>query len=658
LKNDSEMENSFENESKNSSFKESHQNIDIILPTNQIQIHEEITNEELLQQVKTGENLSIQNIHKKYLATKAVDNFSAELFLNQIFVLLGHNGAGKTTLIKIISAMEDLDKGDIFFKNYSLIKDKNFLYKNIGLCSQEDIFFDELTVQEHLEIMSEIKGVQNNMEEIQELLIKIDLVLKKDTLAKNLSGGQKRKLCIALALIGNSKIVLLDEPTSGMDVTAKSAIWHFLKNYKKDKIIILTTHSLDEAEYLADRIGIMTDGKLICTGTSSFLKNKFSCGFNINFLLDHNKITQQMRSKLISELKIIEPKMMIKVTSKETIVVNFPEIGTDSSRIFKLIENLKDEVCILNFTLSTTSLEDVFLKLNNDEFCKNLFSNLDDLDYVNNSDELNNKKSISATNNKNISNKNFASDNGNNYLNKKVPFFQELSLNINRHLIALWRNKKGFLIEILSCSFTFFVYILFFKSFMINNNAYSNLSNLLSDTNIYFSINPILLNSTTISGNKINENYFQKYFGSKNTQQINLIKLEKLPEINNYKDFDNFIFESFFYHNLKGAFYVRDYNISTNSFIIYSLYNPSSVDYEVAMMNMIFSSILKNEYNINTKLIESYRVTPEGSKTELDIGDMALTMISTFMLVSSFVNLSAYMIITPLRERIVSFLLN
>ena len=130
--------------------------------------------------------------------------------------------------------------------------------------------------------MCEIKGSQIDLQEINDLINKIDLAQKKNALCKTLSGGQKRKLCIALALIGNSRIILLDEPTSGMDVMARRSLWEFLKNYKKDKIILLTTHFLDEAEYLGDRIGIMTDGEYLCCGTSSYLKSKYPCGFNIN----------------------------------------------------------------------------------------------------------------------------------------------------------------------------------------------------------------------------------------------------------------------------------------------------------------------------------------------------------------------------------------
>ena len=114
----------------------------------------------------------------------------------------------------MISGIEELDNGDIFLNNQSLVTNKQYLFENIGLCSQEDIYFDYLTVEEHLKYMSEMKGSKVNIDEINDLLIKLDLVSKKDSICKTLSGGQKRKLCIALALIGNSKLILLDEPTS------------------------------------------------------------------------------------------------------------------------------------------------------------------------------------------------------------------------------------------------------------------------------------------------------------------------------------------------------------------------------------------------------------------------------------------------------------
>ena len=262
--------NDTENNDSNPLFQSYHENLSDI-------------NEEL----KKNQNfLRINNVTRIYGDLKAVDNFSCELFKNEIYCLLGHNGAGKTTLIKMISGIEDPDNGDIFLNGISLVTNKNYLYHNIGLCQQEDIFFDYLTVSEHLKYMIEIKGYHKDREQVENLINKIQLVEKKDSICKTLSGGQKRKLCIALALIGNSPLVLLDEPTSGMDVIAKRSLWDFLKEFKNDKIIILTTHSLDEAEYLGDRIGIMSNGHFICSGTSSYLKEKYPCGFNLNLLVD------------------------------------------------------------------------------------------------------------------------------------------------------------------------------------------------------------------------------------------------------------------------------------------------------------------------------------------------------------------------------------
>ena len=203
----------------------------------------------------------------------------------------------------MISGIYDPDEGDILLDGRSLVTDKKYLYQNIGLCQQEDIYFEYLTVEEHLRYMCEIKGSQIDLQEINDLINKIDLAQKKNALCKTLSGGQKRKLCIALALIGNSRIILLDEPTSGMDVMARRSLWEFLKNYKKDKIILLTTHFLDEAEYLGDRIGIMTDGEYLCCGTSSYLKSKYPCGFNINLIVNSDIFNENYKKlKLLQKV--------------------------------------------------------------------------------------------------------------------------------------------------------------------------------------------------------------------------------------------------------------------------------------------------------------------------------------------------------------------
>jgi len=176
----------------------------------------------------------------------------------------------------MISGTEGPTNGDILLSNESLITNRNLLYQNLGVCFQEDIFFQYLTINEHLKFMMDVKKDEFNQDQVDNLLKDLDLLEQKNQSCLTLSGGQKRKLSIALALIGNSKIVLLDEPSSGLDVLSRRKLWDFLKGYKKDKIIILTTHSLEEAEYLGDRIGIMNCGKFVCSGSSSYLKENYT----------------------------------------------------------------------------------------------------------------------------------------------------------------------------------------------------------------------------------------------------------------------------------------------------------------------------------------------------------------------------------------------
>ena len=155
---------------------------------------------------------------------------------------------------------------------------------------------------------------------------------------------------------------MLDEPTSGMDVMARRALWEFLKNYKKDKIILLTTHFLDEAEYLGDRIGIMSDGHFLCSGTSSFLKSKYPCGFNINLLVNSTIFNEDYKRQFYNGLLQYEPNAEIKVASKGIFSINIQSINQKIPEIFDYIDQTKSRYGIEDYTVSSTSLEDVFLK--------------------------------------------------------------------------------------------------------------------------------------------------------------------------------------------------------------------------------------------------------------------------------------------------------
>ena len=319
--------------------------------------------------------MKIVGVTKQFNDLKAVNNFNCEFFSNEIFCLLGHNGAGKTTLINMITGLMDPEEGDIFLNEASLITNKDLIYQNIGLCQQQDIFFDYLNLKEHLQYIYDIKGIPRNFDEIQELITKLNLIKEEYSICRTLSGGQKRKLCIALALLSGGKIIILDEPTSGMDIIAKKKLWQFLKSYQRDKIIIITTHSLEEAEYLGNRIGIMSDGRLICYGTSPYLKSKYPCGININFIINSKLFNEENKKIIYEKIKEFDPLAEIKVASKGIFSINIQENNEHISEIFDYIEECKSQYGIEDYIVGSASLEDVFLKINNK-------SNIKDMKYT------------------------------------------------------------------------------------------------------------------------------------------------------------------------------------------------------------------------------------------------------------------------------------
>lgn len=180
--------------------------------------------------------------------------------------------------------------------------------KMMGVCPQHDVLFDLLTPEEHLEIFYEFKGADktNRKKEIDQLLTDIGVADKKNNYAYQLSGGNKRKLSVAIALCGNSKFVLLDEPSSGLDIQARRQLWEMLRQYRRNRIILLTTHYMDEADILGDRIGIMTGGKMTALGSSMFLKNRFGMGYVMTLVKSspapNKKVVPYLRQKLGPEI--------------------------------------------------------------------------------------------------------------------------------------------------------------------------------------------------------------------------------------------------------------------------------------------------------------------------------------------------------------------
>ncbi|KAI4386530.1 hypothetical protein MLD38_004457 [Melastoma candidum] len=245
---------------------------------------------EMKQQELDNRCIQIRNLHKVYRTVKgnccAVNSLSLTLFENQILSLLGHNGAGKSTTISMLVGLLQPTSGDAFVFGKSIKTCMDKIRKILGVCPQNDILFPELTVREHLEIYAVLKGVHQNLINtvVNEMIDEVGLGDKMNTTVSALSGGMKRKLSLGIALIGNSKVIVLDEPTSGMDPYSMRLTWQLIKKKKKGRIILLTTHSMDEAEELGDRIAIMANGSLKCCGSSLFLKHQYGVGYTLTLV--------------------------------------------------------------------------------------------------------------------------------------------------------------------------------------------------------------------------------------------------------------------------------------------------------------------------------------------------------------------------------------
>lgn len=218
--------------------------------------------------------IDIKDLTKKYKDVVAVSNLNIKIKKGEIFSLLGTNGAGKTTTIKILSTLLLPTNGEVKINNLDLIKDKMKIKEIINISPQETAIAPNLTVLENLEFMAGIYQIKNKKEKIDTLIKTFNLEEVLNKKAKNLSGGYQRKLSIAISLINDPQILFLDEPTLGLDVISRKELWKVIKELKGKITIILTTHYMEEAKSLSDRVGIMNKGKLIALDTPNELIKK------------------------------------------------------------------------------------------------------------------------------------------------------------------------------------------------------------------------------------------------------------------------------------------------------------------------------------------------------------------------------------------------
>lgn len=223
--------------------------------------------------------IKITGLSKRYGPITAVDRLDLEIIQGELFALLGINGAGKTTTIKMLTCLTKPTSGDALVCGHSVTEEAEQVKGLIGVSPQETAVAPNLTVKENLELMCGIYGFtkEKTGNKVQELSgqFGLDTVLQRRI--SKLSGGWQRRVSIAMALIGEPQILFLDEPTLGLDVLARHDLWDTIRSLKGSTTIILTTHYMEEAETLSDRIGIMKDGRLLAVGTAEALKKSTGC---------------------------------------------------------------------------------------------------------------------------------------------------------------------------------------------------------------------------------------------------------------------------------------------------------------------------------------------------------------------------------------------
>ncbi|XP_053402183.1 cholesterol transporter ABCA5-like isoform X2 [Mercenaria mercenaria] len=306
---------------------------------------------------------------KKKETVKAVNGLSLTIYQDQITAILGHNGAGKTTLLNILTGMTGATSGSarVLGLDVSDAQDVETMRRMTGICPQHNILFDDFTCLEHLRIFAGIKGIADDQveKEINAALDSVGLKDQKNTISRKLSGGQKRKLSVAIAVLGDPKIIILDEPTAGMDPYSRRHLWAILKEKKKGRIILLTTHFMDEADILTDRKAIVSKGSLRCCGSSLFLKNRFGLGYHLNMVVEPDCDTQKVSSVVSG---IVSGSEINRIHGKE-LDITLPYDGVSKfSELFSVLENpsTAQSLGVKNFGVSMTTLEEVFLKLEED----------------------------------------------------------------------------------------------------------------------------------------------------------------------------------------------------------------------------------------------------------------------------------------------------
>lgn len=307
----------------------------------------------------------IRNLRKEFRTlgkktTVAVGNASFKCYEGQCTVLLGHNGAGKTTTMSILTGVYAPTSGYAEVGGWNIATHLKEARQELGLCPQHNMLFVDLTVYQHLLFFGKLKGMSSKTarQEAVNLMKRLELSDKKNMYGNQLSGGMKRKLCLAISLIGGSKVVILDEPSSGLDPESRRWVWDVVQKERGSRTFLVTTHHMEEADVLGDRVAIMAAGKVVASGSTLFLKNKFGDGYTLTLLTSENSRGGEIGTAIKSFL----PEAALRSAVRGEITFQLPPKTEVFTSLLDDLTSRKKELGIQHLGLSLTTMEQVFLR--------------------------------------------------------------------------------------------------------------------------------------------------------------------------------------------------------------------------------------------------------------------------------------------------------
>jgi ABC-2 type transport system ATP-binding protein len=295
--------------------------------------------------------IQITDVKKRYQSLQALGGVSLDIQEGEFFGLLGPNGAGKTTLISIIAGLSRADEGTVKVQGHDVVTDYRAARQNIGVVPQELVFDPFFTVRETLRMQSGYFGVKNNDKWIDEVMENLDLTNKADTNMRALSGGMKRRVLVAQALVHKPPVIVLDEPTAGVDVGLRQTLWQFISRLNKEgHTVVLTTHYLEEAQALCNRVAMLKLGKVVALDNMSALIQRIA-GAQMKITLKNGVLPGKLQQALIAHNEPMQ-------ANEYLLRVN------DYAEVEPILAELRMAGCAIeNMQLQQADLEDVFLQI-------------------------------------------------------------------------------------------------------------------------------------------------------------------------------------------------------------------------------------------------------------------------------------------------------